>query len=107
MARKAKMILAMIPAEETRMSPLRMVIDVFEIHGDGFGPAEPEDEKHQGSDEVQVAQGIQGQPAHPLCRRVAHLIGNPTMGQFVYDDGIKQRYSQEEKRERVLDEKVQ
>ena len=63
-------------------------MEIIEVYRNGFGPAEAEDEEHQGADGVEVFDGIQAKAAQPFSGGVPHLIGHPSMGQLMDDDRV-------------------
>jgi hypothetical protein len=88
----------MIPAEEIQMSPRR----VFRMKL----RAEAEDEQHGRADGIEMLQRIEGQTTHGFGRGIPHAESHPAVGQFVDDDGIQKRNRQQEKRQRILNEKL-
>ena len=73
------------------------VIQVVEVHRDGFGPAEAKKEEHQCPDRVEVLERIQAEPPKPLGRGVPHLTRHPPMGELMEDNRIEKGNDQEDK----------
>ena len=82
------------------MRPLRGSCRLLKFTGTGFAQPKPARE-HDGSERVQVFPRIKGKAAQPLGGGVAHLTGDPAVGNLMDDDRVEERDNQQHESGRI------
>ena len=95
------------PCRRNEDQPLAQVAQVIEVYRHRLCPAEPDEEKHERADRVEVLERIEAEPALPLGRLVTHPPCHPAVGQFVDDDGIQKRHGNKDKCQRIAEQKIE
>ena len=72
-----------------------------------FATAKAENKEHDGAYGVEVFERIEAQAAERLGCRITHKIGYPAMRQLMKNDGIQERYGDEDERKRIFKQQIE
>ena len=79
------------PGQRDPDHALAWIFKIAGIHRHRLGPADLHDQKGQHPEGVEVAQGVQAEPAQLLGGWVAELVGDEAVGKFVDREGQQKR----------------